>query len=488
MKLENLLHNISVLELKGDPEIEITSVVTNSQQVTSGSLFIALKGSILDGHMYVGEAITKGAVAVMVERPMDLGKGCASILVENTQTAQAIIGKNFYADPALKLKMIGVTGTKGKTTTTFLIRSLLEEAGFKTGLIGTIYNIVNEQRLSTRNTTPASLELQHLLAEMVKVETEYVVMEVSSHAIAQDRIQGFSFSRGVFTNISRDHLDFHQTFEEYFKVKTEFFINLPPESVAIINIDDPGGRQIALACSKIISYGLSSDAQIRAEQIKSTMKKTTFEVISPWGKMSINLNLIGQFNVYNALAAIAVGFSLGLDAETIRKGLERLPGVPGRFELISGSGEYTVVVDYAHSPDSLKNVLATAKTLAKNRVITVFGCGGNRDRGKRSMMGRISAELSDYTIITNDNPRREDPETIAAQIKAGFLVKGQSRNYEIILDREKAINKAVSMAKEGDMVIIAGKGHETYQDFGDHKIHFDDRQIATLAVEEKENA
>lgn len=488
MKLKTILDGVPVVDVTGNLETEISAVVSNSQQVIPGALFIALKGSILDGHLYVTEAIEKGAAAVMVEKTMDVGAGVARVLVENTQAAQAIVGRNFYDDPASKLKIIGVTGTKGKTTTNFLLRSLLMAAGLKTGLIGTIYNLIGDRKLPARNTTPAALELQQLLAEMVKAGVEYVVMEVSSHAIALDRIEGLSFSRGIFTNISRDHLDFHQTFEEYFKTKARFFKDLPPKGLAIINIDDPGGRRIAADCSQVLSYGLAPGAQIRAEQVISTMYKTKFNLLSPAGSMPISLNLIGRFNVYNALAAAALGYSLGLAPEVIRLGLNRLPGVPGRFELVPGGKGYTVVVDYAHTPDSLENVLSTAKSLAENRIITVFGCGGNRDRGKRSMMGRIAAQLSNYSIITNDNPRRENPVVIADQIKAGFDGEGQLPSYEVILDRETAIRKAVSLAQKGDMVIIAGKGHETHQDFGDHKIHFDDKQIAKLAIKEKENA
>ncbi len=489
MKLKQVINGLSVLELRGDPETEISSVVSNSQQVRPGSLFIALKGSVLDGHMYVSDAIARGATTVMIEKPIEVDEGINTILVESTQKAQAIVGRNFYDNPASKLEIIGITGTKGKTTTAFLIRSILEQAGYKTGLIGTIFNIIDDKRLPSRNTTPASLELQHLLSKMVKAETEYVVMEVSSHAIALDRIEGLSFFRGVFTNITRDHLDFHQTFEEYFKVKARFFTALSKEARAIINIDDPRAKEIIkLTGTKVLSYGLNPEAQIRAEDVESTMKNTEFNLVTPWGDTHLRLNLIGKFNVYNALAAIGTGFSLGLDPSKIYKGLEHLTGVPGRFELVPGSNEYTVVVDYAHTPDSLKNILSTARALVKNRVITVFGCGGNRDRGKRPIMGRIVAELSDYAIITNDNPRREDPSIIVEQIKAGFTQQDNPENYEIILDRETAIRKAISIAKKGDMVIIAGKGHETYQDFGDYVIHFDDKQIAELAIKEKENA
>ncbi|NLY90764.1 MAG: UDP-N-acetylmuramoyl-L-alanyl-D-glutamate--2,6-diaminopimelate ligase [Firmicutes bacterium] len=489
MKLRTILENIPIRKLNGDPDVEITTVCANSQEVTPGALFIALKGSLHDGHDFISEAVAKGARAVMVEKEVPVPPEISMVLVDNTQTAQTFAGKNFYGDPASKLKLIGITGTKGKTTTTFMIYSILKAAGYKTGLIGTIYNLVNGQKLATKNTTPDSLALQQLMAEMVKAETEYVVMEVSSHAIALGRIAGLSFYRGVFTNITRDHLDFHHTFTEYFKVKASFFRNLPPTAKAAINMDDPHGSEVAAVTKgEVIGYGLQAGLTVRAEKVKTSMKHTEFELISPAGRIPVRLNLIGQFNVYNALAAGAVGFSLGLNPETVTRGLELLPGVPGRFQQVPTQGEYAVVIDYAHTPDSLKNLLATARALAPKRVITVFGCGGNRDQGKRPLMGGVAAELSDYTIITNDNPRREDPEVIAAQIKAGFLETKPDGAFEVLLDRKEAIRKAVLMAEKGDLVVIAGKGHETYQDFGTYKIHFDDKETAEAAIKEKEEA
>lgn len=490
MKLKTILKGISIRQFNGDPNVQISAVVTNSQAVTPGSLFIALKGSRHDGHDFIADAVEKGASAVMVEEPVTVAGGVSVVQVEDTQRAQTLVGKNYYGDPATKLKLIGITGTKGKTTTAFMIYSILQAAGFKAGLIGTNCNLVNGERLPAVNTTPASLELHRLFAEMVKGQTEYVVMEVSSHAIALERIAGLNFYRGVFTNITRDHLDFHHTFDEYLKVKTRFITNLSSVAAkAIINLDDPYGPQIAATTdAEIISYGLEKEALIRAENIKTTMKETKFDLVSPNGTISMRLNLIGRFNVYNALAASAVGFSLGLQEETIRRGLEQLEGVPGRFELVPTTGDYTVVIDYAHTPDSLKNLLMTARALVKNRLITVFGCGGNRDQGKRPLMGGIAAELSDYTIITNDNPRWEDPEAIAEQIKAGFLERKPDGDITVLLDRGEAIRKAVLMAQSGDMVVIAGKGHETDQDFGRYKSHFDDKEAAQAAVKEKEEA
>lgn len=490
MKLSTILQGISISQFRGDPDVPISAVVTDSRAVTPGSLFIALKGSRHDGHRFVDEAVARGASAVMVEEPVTVAAGVCVVQVEDTQSAQALVGKNFYGDPAAQLKLIGITGTKGKTTTAFLIHSILQAAGCKAGLIGTNYNLVNGERQPAVNTTPASLELHRLFAEMVKGQTEYVVMEVSSHAIALGRIAGLNFYRGVFTNISRDHLDFHRTFDEYLKVKTRFIANLPAATAkAIINLDDPFGPQIAAAtAAETIGYGLEQEAPVRAENIKTTMKETLFDLVGPAGRVPLRLNLIGRFNVYNALAASALGFSLGLNGETIRRGLARLAGVPGRFEIVPTRGDYTIVVDYAHTPDSLKNLLTTARVLVKNRLITVFGCGGNRDQGKRPLMGEIAAELSDYTIITNDNPRWEDPEVIAEQIKAGFLARKPNGNVTVLLDRGEAIRQAVLMAEAGDMVVIAGKGHETDQDFGAYKIHFDDKEAAQAAAQEKEGS
>ncbi|NLC52374.1 MAG: UDP-N-acetylmuramoyl-L-alanyl-D-glutamate--2,6-diaminopimelate ligase [Firmicutes bacterium] len=490
MKLKTILSGLSICQLTGDPNVQISAVVTNSQAVTPGSLFIAIKGTRHDGHHFIDEAVARGASAVMVEEPVSVPAGVSVVQVEDTQGAQGLVGKNYYGDPAAKLKLIGITGTKGKTTTAFMVTSILQTAGFKVGLIGTNYNLVNGERLPAVNTTPAALELQRLFAEMVKGQTEYVVMEVSSHAIALGRIAGLNFFRGVFTNITRDHLDFHRTFDEYLKVKTSFIADLPASTAkAIINMDDPHGPQIAAAtAAEIIGYGLEREALVRAENIKTTMRETTFDLVGPDERVPLRLNLIGRFNVYNALAASALGFSLGLNGETIRSGLAQLAGVPGRFELVPTPGNYTVVIDYAHTPDSLKNLLTTARALVQNRLITVFGCGGNRDQGKRPLMGGIAAELSDYTIITNDNPRWEDPAIISEQIKAGFLAKKPDGNVVVLLDRGEAIRQAVLMAQAGDMVIIAGKGHETDQDFGSYKIHFDDKEAALAAAKEKEGA
>ncbi|NLM37018.1 MAG: UDP-N-acetylmuramoyl-L-alanyl-D-glutamate--2,6-diaminopimelate ligase [Firmicutes bacterium] len=490
MKLKTILNGITVRQFTGDPEVEISAVVSNSQAVTPGALFIALRGSRHDGHQFIDEAVAKGASAVMVEEPVSVAAGVSVVQVEDTQSGQVLVGKNFYGDPAAKLKLIGVTGTKGKTTTAFMIASILQAAGFKVGLIGTNYYLVNGEKLPSVNTTPASLELHRLFAEMVKGQTEYVVMEVSSHAIALGRIAGLHFYRGIFTNITRDHLDFHQTFDEYLKVKTKFIADLPPaRGKAIINVDDPYGPQIAAAtAAEVITYGMGRDAQVRAENVKMTMRETVFDLVSPAGRFPLCLNLIGRFNVYNALAASSLGLSLGLDGEAIRSGLAQLEGVAGRFELVPTPGEYTVVIDYAHTPDSLKNLLQTARALVKNRLITVFGCGGNRDQGKRPLMGGIAAELSDYTFITNDNPRWEDPATIAEQIKAGFLERKPDGRVTVLLDRGEAIRQAVMMAEAGDMVVIAGKGHETYQDFGSYKIHFDDKEAVLAAVKEKAEA
>lgn len=490
MKLTNLLTGLPILRLSGDAETEITSVVHDSRKAVPGSLFIALRGTRFDGQNFINDALTRGATAVMMEaaawEAMPEKPPVSVILVEDTQKMLPAIGKRFYNDPSSRLRLIGVVGTNGKTTSTFLIRSILEEAGFKTGIIGTIHNIVGERILSTRNTTPGPLELQEIFSEMVKEGVKYVVMEVSSHAIALGRVEGLTFAGGVFTNITQDHLDFHHTFEEYFRVKSSFFRNLSADAQAVINIDDPHGAEVVkLTPAHTLTFGLSPQAQIRAEEVKKSMTGTEYILVTPKGKIEIQMNLIGDFNVHNSLGALGMGLGLGIDLNTLKRGISKVTGVPGRFQTIPGGKDFTVVVDYAHSPDGLENLLKTARSLTKNRVITVFGCGGDRDKGKRPIMGRIAARLSDITIITNDNPRSEDPLLIAEEIKRGYLEGGNPANYQIILDRKEAIKEAIALAKPGDMVIIAGKGHENYQIFADRTVHFDDRETAIAALEER---
>lgn len=504
MRLQDLLKDLPVLSVQGDLDLDISSVVQDSRKASPGSLFIAVKGAEIDGHRFIKDAISRGALAVMVDEDSsaracaELGKAVDSVngperpvclvMVADTRKLLFSIGNTFYQQPASHLKLIGVVGTNGKTTSTFLLQSILETAGKNTGLLGTISSIFGEKVRSTKNTTPGPLELQELFAQMVQENMEYVVMEVSSHAIAQERIAGLNFVGGVFTNITQEHLDYHHTFEEYLRVKSSFFHDLSEGAFAVINIDDPHGSKIIKGtAAQVLTYGLSAKAQIWAEQIEKSMEYTKFVLVTPIGRLDLKLNLIGDFNIYNALGAVGSSIALGIDLETIKRGLERVTHIPGRFQTVPGGQGYTVVIDYAHTPDGLENLLRTARILTTNRLITVFGCGGDRDRGKRPLMGEISARYSDFSLITNDNPRSEDPAAIAAEIEEGFIGHDQVGKYQIILDRKRAIKEAIFMAEPGDMVVIAGKGHENYQIIAGQTIHFDDREVASAALKERNN-
>lgn len=493
MKLKDICSVLSVDSFRGDPEARITSVTVDSRQVTPGALFIAVLGSKADGHDYINDAVARGAIAVLADtKAKDRANQALGLqnllLVNNTRRALPLVGKVFYQDPASKLRLLGIVGTNGKTTSTFLVRSILEEAGYKTGLIGTISNTAGKKTIPSHNTTPGPLELQALFKEMVQEKMEYVVMEVSSHAIAQERIAELTFDGGLFTNITQDHLDFHGSFEEYFRVKSSFFRGLPSKARAVINIDDPRGIDIlGLTSAMPVTFGLAREAQVRAEGITFGVKGTEFLLTTPHGQTTIKSKLIGDFNLHNILGALGMGYSLGIDNNTLRQGIEKVAGVPGRFQTITGADDFTVVVDYAHSPDGLQKVLKTARLLTKNRVITVFGCGGDRDRTKRPLMGGIAADLSDLTIITNDNPRSEEPSLIAREIEEGYLEKGNPSRYRIVLDRKKAIQEAIFLARPGDIVVIAGKGHENYQIFKDRVAHFDDRETALSVLEMRKN-
>ena len=501
MKLRDLLKDLPLLNVQGNLDLEIDSVVQDSREAKPGSFFIAVKGAEIDGHNYIKDAVSRGALAVMVNeeaqarastelREVTGLRDGAVCLVTVADTRQLLfsIGNTFYQEPASHLKLIGVVGTNGKTTSTFLIKSILETAGKNTGLLGTICNILGEKVRSTKNTTPGTLALQELFAQMVRENLEYVVMEVSSHAIAQERIGGLDFAGGVFTNITQDHLDYHHTFSEYFRVKSSFFQRLSKKAFAVINLDDPHSAEIIKkTVAPVLTYGLSTRAQIRAEQITRSMKHTEFTLVIPNGRLELRLNLIGDFNIYNALAATGCALALGIDPETIKNGLEKVPYIPGRFQIIPESEDFTVVIDYAHTPDGLENLLRTARSLTKKRLITVFGCGGDRDRGKRPIMGRISARYSDFSVITTDNPRTEDPAAIAAEIDEGFIDSDQVKKYKIVLDRKTAIEEAIFMAEPGDMLVIAGKGHENYQVFAGETVYFDDREVASAALKERYN-
>ncbi|MEW6097310.1 MAG: UDP-N-acetylmuramoyl-L-alanyl-D-glutamate--2,6-diaminopimelate ligase [bacterium] len=473
MKLQKLVSNIREKQLIGNPDIEITEVATHSRKVVPGALFICIEGFRVDGHNYINEAIQSGAKAILISKDVPILPSITYIKVPDSKQVISTIADTFYNSPSSKLKLIGITGTNGKTTTAYLIESILNAANYKPARISTISYKIGESETPSVQTTPEALELQRILAQAVESAATHVVMEVSSHALALHRTSNCNFDTAIFTNISQEHLDFHLTMEDYLTSKIKLFKELASSSIAIINIDDEYAQEvISNTQAKIITYGLSDKAQIYASDIESNKNRTAF-FLSGQPPTQINLKLIGLHNVYNALAAIAYGVVEQIDIQTIKEGVENLQKVRGRFELIDRGQNFTVVIDYAHTPDGLENVLLSSKKLNPKRIITVFGCGGDRDKEKRPQMGKVSTTLSDWTILTTDNPRTEDQEKIIKEIEAG--VKGKS--YEVIVDRTQAIIKALNYAKEGDLVLIAGKGHETYQIFKDKTIHFDDREV-----------
>jgi len=472
MKIKELIRILpDVISVDGSLDLEITSVVDDSRQVKQGALFVAVSGNNFDGHDYIPEALKCGAQVVIGQKSVNI-KDKTYIRVKDSRKALAISSAWFYDFPGDKLRLVGVTGTSGKTTITYLIRAMLKEVGATSGVIGTIGNVINSSKLPTSFTTPGPLKLNELFSQMLKQNIDYVVMEVSSHSLKLHRVEGLKFEVGVFTNLTQDHLDFHKTFEDYFCSKQKLF---QQSKQAVINIDDKSGKRLLETVDiPALTYGIENPADLMAQNIRLKGEGVFYNFVYKDKKYPVFYGVPGLFSVYNSLAALATGIALGFPIDSLINALKKVNQVPGRFELIKNDKDIIVIVDYAHKPDGLKNVLLTIKEFCKGNIITVFGCGGDRDRGKRPIMGKIASELSDYTIITSDNPRSENPETIIQEIESGVVGK----NYIKITDRRQAIQKAIKMAKKGDAVLIAGKGHETYQIIDDKKIHFDDREVA----------
>jgi len=492
MQLYELLRGVDARLRQGDSHIEITGISHDSRYIKQGDLFICVKGFNSNGHDFIEEAARAGAAAVLIEEERLFPARLTVVQVDSTVAAMAPISDIFYNHPSGKLRLLGIIGTKGKTTTTYMCKSIYEAAGYKGGLIGTIRNIVGDQEVPSKNTTPVSLDLQSLLAQMVAAGVSHVAMEVSSHAIALNRIAGCDFAGGIFTNITSDHLDFHKTFDEYLKAKVRFFELLSPNAYAAINVDSPNASAFLKACRcRVLTYSLngnSSDGSARSDCYAADLvlgpESSSFTAVTPEGSFPVRLNLTGKFNIYNALGVITAMTAEGIPQTAIKCGLEALSGVPGRFERVPNSLDRTVIVDYAHTADSLENVLQTAKELSRGRLIVVFGCGGDRDRSKRPVMGRVAAQLADYVVVTSDNPRTEDPVQILNEIVPGVISGGKGTDqYTVIADRQEAIHHAISLQKPDDIVVIAGKGHETYQILRDRTIHFDDREVARAALE-----
>ena len=472
MKLKELLAGISVLEMTADPELDILNVAYDSRKVTPGSLFVAISGFATDGNRFIPMAMEKGAVAVVTAKKP--AEDVPYILVESDRLALALIGCNFYNHPAKSMTMIGVTGTNGKTSTTLLLKQVLEKTmGAKVGLIGTMENMVGDEIIPTERTTPESFELQGLFARMRDVGCTHVVMEVSSHAIALDRVAGVHFHVGVFTNLTEDHLDFHKTMEHYCDTKAELFKRC---DFGVANRDDAYfARMTKGATCNMLTTSVKGGADLYAEDLQLHADGISFMAISGDEKQKISLPIPGRFTVYNALSVLGIARQLGISLEAAAEALATAKGVRGRVEVVPTPGKpYTVLLDYAHTPDGLENVLRSVRDFCKGRLIAVFGCGGDRDPIKRPIMGRIGVEIADLAVITSDNPRTEAPMDIIADILEG--ISKEKENYIVIEDRRKAIRYAMDIAGKDDMIVLAGKGHETYQEINGVKHHLDERE------------
>jgi UDP-N-acetylmuramoyl-L-alanyl-D-glutamate--2,6-diaminopimelate ligase len=500
MTLAELIAPLSVLEQQGRLDVEVTGLTDDSRAVKPGCLFVAVKGGKADGHAFLRQAVAAGASGLVVqERPAASPEAGAPVLpvpvirVQDSRRALGLLAGRFHGDPSSRLNLIGVTGTNGKTTITYLCKGVLEAAGRKVGLIGTVAYQIGDERLAASHTTPGAVELQALLARMVEARLHSAVMEVSSHALALDRIVGCEFDVAIFTNLTQDHLDFHTDLEDYFQAKLRLFTGLSPglksgAKRAIVNVDDERGERVCRASRvPVWTYAVKRAADLKAEDVRLSLAGTWFTAVTPVGRFHVESRLVGEHNVYNLLAAIGVGLHEGLSPAQIQAGIKSVVNVPGRFERVEAGQDFTVVVDYAHTEDALERLLTAAQQLKTGRIITVFGCGGDRDRGKRPRMGRVAARLSDLVIATSDNPRSEDPLAILREVEAGLrsAVEAQETQarYEVIADRRLAVEAAIRAARPGDMVLIAGKGHEDYQIIGSQRIHFDDREVARAAIQ-----
>jgi UDP-N-acetylmuramoyl-L-alanyl-D-glutamate--2,6-diaminopimelate ligase len=488
MNLRDLLTAIRPIALHGDTDREVASLCYDSRQAGPGALFVAIRGFHADGHRFIPEALHQGAAAIVSEEPNPTGsfdprtpEETAWITVADSREALALLATMFYGSPSRSLRLVGITGTNGKTTTAFLLHAILEAGGSTAGLLGTVHYRIGGAIRPAPHTTPESLDLQRFLSRMVAAGDRSAVMEVSSHALALSRVTGCDFDVAVFTNLTQDHLDFHHTMEEYFDAKLRLFGLLKPAGVAVVNLDDPRGeRVIARASGRVMTYGIQHRADLRAEQIRMDLKGISLLVRTPMGDFPVASTLVGQHNVYNLLAAVGAAVGLGISPAQIQNGIAGLRQVPGRFETVEKGQPFTVVVDYAHTEDALSRLLATARGLSRGRLLTVFGCGGDRDRGKRPRMGEAAARWSDRVILTSDNPRTEDPLAILREIEPGL--QGSGTPYEVIPDRRRAIARAIALARPDDLVVIAGKGHEDYQIVGTERFPFDDRRVAAEEI------
>ncbi len=485
MQLQNLLHRVDIIAITGTLNRQITGITTDSRKVTPGNLFICYPGITVDGHQYIHAAVENGATAVIGEKkpPSELDKAAVTYLqTPNGRYANALLAANWHGNPAERLKLIGITGTNGKTSTAHLIHAILTANHRKAALLGTVGHQYETAFLPAALTTPDAFALHALFKQFVDAGIVYVVMETSSQGLAQQRLAGLTFDTAVFTNLTQDHLDYHGTMEEYLKAKLMLFAQLTDEGAAILNNDAPVSAHIAsvVGTRQILKYGRQrhEDTEIGVKAVKLSRNRLTFTAVTPDGEFPAQIRLLGEYNLYNAMAAIGVALRYECPIHAIQEGLSTTV-VPGRFELVDSGQQFAVIVDYAHTPNGLENVLTAARGMTENRLISVFGCGGDRDAGKRPQMGEISARLSDYTVVTSDNPRTEDPDGIIAQI---VLNLPHDTDYVSISQRREAIQHAISIAQPGDVVVIAGKGHEDYQEIHGKRYPFDDRQVAAEAL------
>jgi UDP-N-acetylmuramoyl-L-alanyl-D-glutamate--2,6-diaminopimelate ligase len=481
MLLTELIDGLDVLEIKGDIHIDIDGIAYDSRKVKKRYVFICIGGMAADGHEYAVQALDNGAAAFIAQKELALPDGIPVVRTSDTRTALAHVSDKFYGHLSSRFRLTGITGTKGKTTTAFMVKSILEASVRKAGLIGTLGTRIGDRIMYTERTTPESLDLQELFIQMVEEGVDDVVMEVSSQGLALKRVSFCEFDTGVFTNLSRDHISpsEHASMDEYLEAKCMLFKTCKK---GLVNADSEYAEHVAgEAKCRVLTYGIDNDADIRAVNIRKLPQSVEFDIVSPWYGGRLKVNIPGKFSVYNALAAAGVSGLGGIPRDAVKAGLERVQ-VPGRAELVHTGRDFSVIIDYAHTPDSLENILNTVKDYAAGRVVCVFGCGGDRDRAKRPMMGAISGRIADYTVITSDNPRTEDPESIIRDIEEGMKTTGGI--YTSVCDRREAIKHAVTGAKPGDVVILAGKGHETYQVFADKTIHFDEREVVRDILEE----
>ena len=478
MRLQALISDLPGGRLLRGGDVDVTGLAIDSRKVQPGDLFVAIRGGQeADRHPYVPQAVAAGAVGVVVEEAVEAG-GAAVVQAPSTRRALAVLADRFYGSPSCALKMVGVTGTNGKTTTVYLIQAIMEAAGWRPGLIGTVEYRLGTQRAASVNTTPEANDLHRMLRQMVEAECRAAVMEVASHGLALHRVYGIRFQTAVFTNLTRDHLDFHRTPEDYLAAKAMLFDNLDSDAYAVVNADDSASVAMLKRCrAKVIRYGAAEGADVRILDGRTDLKGTEMRLQTPAGPLDLRLSLRGRFNLWNAAAAAAACLTMGIAPATVAEGVRKVQ-VPGRFEAVDCGQDFGVFVDYAHAPGGLENVLKAARAFTKGRLICVFGCGGDRDRGKRPEMGRLSADLADLSVVTSDNPRTEDPEAIIREILPGI---GQAP-HQVEPDRRRAIELAIRSARSGDLVLIAGKGHEDYQIIGREKIHFDDREVAREAL------